>query len=152
MLPHELSDLHHLLSPLRTGGVDVPSVGYASRIHFLKCSARRFVCPPNLWGWSRCTAASFHLSEGISSLTLKFWCGYATVSWGGWKFPPVQHGIIPCDLGHVHPRGFWCPRGRVAVPTFEDRVRPSKIRVSRCRFQACANIFRGLLYLLPVVH
>ena len=46
------------------------SPGYASRCHYLKCSARRWVCPPALC-WSRgSNAASASASDGISSFTL----------------------------------------------------------------------------------
>ena len=43
---------------------------------------------------------------------------------GGWLFLMVHHGIFPCDLGHILPRGVWCPCVRVAVKHFEDRVLP----------------------------
>ena len=102
------------------GGVDVPSAGYSSWSHFLKFSVRRSVCPPSLWSWICCTTDSILPSEGTSPLTLKvlMWVGTGLPGGGGGFFLLVQLVLIPCNPGHVRPRGVWCPCRRVLVPPF----------------------------------
>ena len=52
------------------GGVFQFYLGYASRSHCLKCSARRWVCLPALRGHMQQTSASTSAYDGVSLLTL----------------------------------------------------------------------------------
>ena len=52
------------------GGVFDCYLGYASHHHCLKCSARRWVCPPALCGRRCHTAASTYASDEILSFTI----------------------------------------------------------------------------------
>ena len=102
------------------GVVGVISSGYASSSHLLKCSARSWVFPPTLWSCRCRTAYSTSPSKGTLSLTLNgvTWVGTSLPRGGGGFFPPIHHSVIPCDLGHVHPRGVRFPCVRVRYHLF----------------------------------
>ena len=119
VLSHELSDIHQLLPPLRPGGggctlswIRLPDPW----IVMICAEVCVHSCLVNLEPSHRCLYLPLGgeiIIETEGFEVVMYWSPR-----GGWFFPPLHRGVIPCEIGDICPQWVWCPHICVAVTHF----------------------------------